>query len=77
MWLVRVAAPLRLNDEAVRLAVITRLGWIRRQQKSFDQQVRESPREMVSGESHTYLGRRYLLDLIKHEGPSSKANQKQ
>ena len=26
---VRVAAPLRLDDTAVRLAVITRLGWIR------------------------------------------------
>ena len=30
---VRVAVPLRVNDEAVRLAVITRLAWIKRQQK--------------------------------------------
>src|ERR1700678_2862712 len=37
---VRVAAPLRLDDEAVRLAVITRLGWIRRQQEGFQEQDR-------------------------------------
>ena len=29
---VRVAAPLVISDEAVRLAVIDKLGWIRRQQ---------------------------------------------
>jgi len=37
---VRVAAPLRLADEAVRLAVISCLGWIRRQQEIFQQQGR-------------------------------------
>jgi len=68
---VRVAAPLRLDDEAVRLAVISRLGWIRRQQKSFDQQIRQSQREMVTGESHYYQGRRYLLDVVEHNGPAS------
>lgn len=68
---VRVAAPRRLNDEAVRLAVISRLGWIRRQQKGFDQQVRQSRREMVTGESHYYQGRRYLLDVVEHDGPAS------
>lgn len=68
---VRVAAPRRLDDEAVRLAVISRLGWIRRQQKGFDQQVRQSQRELVTGESHYYQGRRYLLDVVEHDGPSS------
>ena len=41
---VRVAVPLRLDDEAVRLAVISRLGWIRRQQDNFEQQDRQSER---------------------------------
>lgn len=68
---VRVAAPRRLDDEAVRLAVISRLGWIRRQQKGFDQQVRQSQREMVTGESHYYQGRRYLLDVVEQNAPSS------
>lgn len=68
---VRVAAPLRLDDEAIRLAVITRLGWIRRQQKGFQQQERQSQREMVTGESHFYRGRRYRLHVIEHDGPPS------
>lgn len=68
---VRVAAPLRLDDEAVRLAVISRLGWIRRQQQGFQQQDRQSQREMVTGESHYYQGRRFRLDVIEHDGPPS------
>ena len=67
---VRVAAPLRISNEAVRLAVIGKLGWIRRQQAGFKGQARQSDREMVSGESHYYLGRRYRLRLSEHNGPS-------
>ena len=63
---VRVAAPLRLDDDAVRLAVISRLGWIRRQQAEFEQQLRQSQRELATGESHYVLGRRYRLDVIEH-----------
>lgn len=65
---VRIAAPLRLDEEAIRLAVVTRLGWIRRQQASFQEQDRQSLREMVTGESHYFLGRRYRLDVIEQEG---------
>jgi predicted metal-dependent hydrolase len=66
---VRVAVPLRLDDDAVRLAVVSRLGWIRRQQKGFAKQERQSHREMVTGESHYVEGRRYRLDIIEHNGP--------
>jgi predicted metal-dependent hydrolase len=68
---VRVAIPLRLKDEAVRLAVISRLGWIRRQQAGFQEQDRQSQREMVTGESHYVFGRRYRLDVIERDGPAS------
>lgn len=68
---VRVAAPKRLDDDAVRLAVISRLGWIRRKQKEFEGQERQSQREMVTGESHYFRGRRYLLDVIQEDGPPS------
>jgi predicted metal-dependent hydrolase len=60
---VRVAAPQHLDEDVVRLAVISRLGWIRRKQKEFADQDRQSQREVVSGESHYFLGRRYLLDV--------------
>lgn len=67
---VRVAAPLRLDDDAVRLAVTSRLAWIRRQQAEFVQQERQSEREMVTGESHYFQGRRYRLDVIERGGPA-------
>jgi len=65
---VRVAAPLHLDDEAVRLAVISRLGWIRRKQAEFEQQERQSQREFVTGESHYLQGRRYRLKVIEDDG---------
>lgn len=64
---VRVAVPLAISDDAVRLAVVTRLGWIKRQQAKFLDQVRQSQRESISGETHYFLGQRYRLRL--HEGP--------
>jgi len=63
---VRVAAPLAVSDEAVRLAVIGKLAWIKRQQAKFEAQPRQSRREMVRGESHYYLGQRYRLRVIEH-----------
>jgi len=68
---VRVAAPSRLSDDAVRMAVINKLGWIRKQQARFAEQTRQSEREMVSGESHYFFGRRYRLEVVEHVGPAS------
>jgi len=67
---VRIAVPLRIKDEAVRLAIISRLGWIRRQQASFAEQERQSEREFTTGESHYFQGRRYRLNVVEHDGPS-------
>ena len=67
---VRVAAPLSVSDDAVRLAVIGKLGWIKKQQARFAAQPRQTAREMVSGESHYYLGRRYRLRVVERDGPS-------
>ena len=65
---VRVAAPLVLNDDAVRLAVISKLAWIKRQKAHFKEQPRQSKREYVQRESHYFLGRRYLLNITEQEG---------
>lgn len=67
---VRVAAPMAVNDDAVRLAVVTRLPWIRRRQAAFTRQKRQSIRRYVSGESHFVFGRRYRLRVIAGLGPS-------
>lgn len=67
---VRVAVPLTVSDEAVRIAVISKLRWIRRQQAAFEGQARQSRREMLAGESHYYLGRRYRLAVSTTQGKS-------
>ncbi len=68
---VRVSAPKRMNYEAIRLAVIGKLGWIRKHQQRFASQERQSPREYVTGETHYYQGRRHRLDILLHSGRPS------
>ena len=66
---IRVSAPLRLDDDAVRMAIISRLGWIRRKQADFVKQDRQSQREYVSGESHYFAGKRYRLKVTEQDCP--------
>lgn len=66
---VRVAVPHRIKNDAVRLAVVTRLSWIHRHKRKYADQERESLREYVSRESHFFEGRRYLLNVIEQNGP--------
>ena len=65
---VRVSAPLKMSDDAVRMAVASRLLWIKKQQRSFENQAREPAREMLSGESHYLWGKRYLLEVLPTTG---------
>jgi predicted metal-dependent hydrolase len=62
---VRIAVPESMSDSLVRATIAERLAWIRRQQVRFEGQARESVREMINGESHWYLGRRYRLHVIE------------
>jgi predicted metal-dependent hydrolase len=66
---VRVAAPLHLSDDNIRLAVVSRFSWIKKQQAKFQEQPRESKHEMVAGESHYIFGHRYRMEVIERPGP--------
>jgi predicted metal-dependent hydrolase len=66
---VRIAAPERMSVDTIRVFAIAKLGWIKRHQKKFRQQERETPREYLERESHYVWGRRYLLKLIEEEAP--------
>lgn len=72
---VRVAIPFNVNDDRVRSAVITKFAWIKKQQAEFENQPRQSPREMVEGESHYLLGRRYRLKIIDGKGQAQISTQ--
>lgn len=65
---VQVVVPPHMTDDNVRLAVISRLSWIKKQQASFQVQPRQSEREMVTGESHYVFGKRYRLEVIERRG---------
>lgn len=65
---VRVSAPERLNDEQVRLAVVQRLPWIRRQQEQLRSTPRQTERDMLTGESHYAWGRRHRLKVVERPG---------
>jgi len=67
---VRVAVPEHVTDENVRLAVVSKLSWIKKQQQAFKEQPRQSERAFVSGECHYVLGKRYRLELIEQIGVS-------
>lgn len=62
---VRLAAPESMDEEAIRLFAISKLSWIKKQRKEFDTQERQSVREFLSGESHYFMGTRYLLNVIE------------
>lgn len=64
---VRVSAPLRMSTDSIRRFAISKLGWIRAQQKTLGEQERESPREYLERESHYVWGRRYLLKIEERE----------
>ncbi|TDW70577.1 M48 family metallopeptidase [Kribbella pratensis] len=68
MGRVRVAAPERLDDDQVRLAVIQRLTWIKRQREQLRAAERQSEREMVTGESHYVWGIRHRLKVVERPG---------
>ncbi len=65
---IRVSAPEHMTETAIRMAVISRIPWIKKQQKAFAGQSRQSDREMLSGECHYLWGRRYRLNLIERSG---------
>jgi len=64
---VKIAAPERMNVDAIRIYAISKLDWIRKQQAKLKAQEREAPRDYMTGESHYYLGKRYLLKVIERE----------
>ena len=59
---VRVAAPTRMEDETIRLAIVQRLSWIKKQREQLQDADRQTERRMVSGETHYVWGERLRLD---------------
>ena len=68
---IRIAAPSRMSLDTIRVFAISKLGWIRQQQRKLQEQERETPREYLDRESHYVWGRRYLLTVFESDQPST------
>ncbi|WP_440063562.1 M48 family metallopeptidase [Pseudomonas syringae] len=62
---VHISAPLHMGLDALRAFAISRLSWIKAQQRQMRSQPRETEREYLNRESHQVWGRRYLLEVIE------------
>jgi len=60
---VKIAAPESMNIESIRVYALSKLAWIKKQQKKLQNQPRESSRIYRTRESHWVWGTRYLLDV--------------
>jgi len=66
---VKVSAPESMSVETIRVFVISKLGWIKKQQNKICSQQREASREYLDRESHYVFGKRYLLKVTEHNVP--------
>src|SRR5438132_8701646 len=66
---VRISAPVRMKLDTIRVFAISKLFWIKQQQRKLREQERETSREYLDRESHYLWGKRYLLQLVESESP--------
>jgi len=65
---VRISAPQHMKLDTIRIFAISRLAWIKSEQRKMQTQSRETPRQFLTRESHYVWGQRYLLKRSEHEG---------
>ncbi|MDX1728670.1 MAG: SprT family zinc-dependent metalloprotease [Pseudoalteromonas tetraodonis] len=65
---VRLSIPNDTSEQKIRLAIVNKLAWIKKQQADFAGQERQSIREMVNGECHYLWGKKYRLKLVEAKG---------
>lgn len=64
---VTLVAPTATRPDVARAYAISKLDWIRDQQRQLKSQARETPRKFIERESHHLWGRRYLLTIIHQD----------
>jgi len=64
---VTLVAPSGTRLEVARAYAISKLSWIRDQQKKLEDQPRETPRQFIERESHYLWGRRRLMTVAYQE----------
>lgn len=67
---VRIAAPRLMKLNTIRVYAISKLDWIRKQQRKLRAQERESPRDYTDRETHYVWGQRCLLRIQEAPAPA-------
>ena len=68
---VRISAPSRMREDTIRVFAVSKLPWIRQQQRKLQEQERETNREYLDRESHYVFGKRCMLTVIEEDSPAS------
>jgi predicted metal-dependent hydrolase len=66
---VKISSPQHISNDSIRLFAVSKIAWIKKQQKKILSQERQTKREYISGESHYYQGQRYLLKVVYENQP--------
>lgn len=74
---VTLVTPKSTRPDVARAYAISKLGWIRDQQRKLADQAREAPRKFIERESHYIWGRRYLMSVVYRDAkPSARLDHK-
>ena len=68
---VRLSAPMDSDTEKIRMFIVSKIPWIRKNQRKFKNKERQTTREFIDRESHYFEGRRYLLKVVIDETKSN------
>lgn len=66
---IKASIPLEMNLNTVRKMILTKDNWINAQLKKYENQLRITKREYISGEDHYLNGKRYILNIIDSKTP--------
>ncbi|HPR17434.1 MAG TPA: SprT family zinc-dependent metalloprotease [Candidatus Cloacimonadota bacterium] len=66
---IKVSTPLKIDNDSLRLFIISKMGWIKKKLHELENQERQSARKYISGENHYYWGKRYILNVIYQKAP--------
>lgn len=64
---VTLTAPTKTRSDVLRAYAISKLAWIKCQQKKLEGQARDKPRRFIERESHYVWGRRYLMTVVQED----------
>lgn len=64
---VRVSVPIETKDDTIRMLIASKINWIKKKQQQYRQQERQTKRNFISGETHYFKGRPYLLRINYHK----------